>query len=158
MKAPSLSRDRERESFLKLLTDCMFMIIQTCTMSSVTSCESSRETDVKLNAFSLRQQNMDGWRRWTHSLKSRNWIWRHLRSNRNTSEQDKELTYNHGSFIWDLIFNLNQSLFVDLVTSAILQNDAADTKPYHYELVNPFTPKLIIQILPTIQEENDWVM
>ena len=23
---------------------------------------------------------------------------------------------------------------------------------------NPFTPKLIIQILPTIQEENDWVM
>ena len=24
--------------------------------------------------------------------------------------------------------------------------------------VNPFNPKLIIQILPTIQEENDWVM
>ena len=23
---------------------------------------------------------------------------------------------------------------------------------------NPFNPKLIMQILPTIQEENDWVM
>ena len=23
---------------------------------------------------------------------------------------------------------------------------------------DPFTPKLIMQILPTIQEENDWVM
>ena len=23
---------------------------------------------------------------------------------------------------------------------------------------NPFTPKLIMQILPTIQEENDWVV
>ena len=25
-------------------------------------------------------------------------------------------------------------------------------------LINPFNPKLIMQILPTIQEENDWVM
>ena len=24
--------------------------------------------------------------------------------------------------------------------------------------INPFNPKLIMQILPTIQEENDWVM
>ena len=24
--------------------------------------------------------------------------------------------------------------------------------------INPFTPKLIMEILPTIQEENDWVM
>ena len=24
--------------------------------------------------------------------------------------------------------------------------------------INPFNPKLIMQVLPTIQEENDWVM
>ena len=32
--------------------------------------------------------------------------------------------------------------------------------PYWYCILmfNPFNPKLIMQILPTIQEENDWVM
>ena len=27
-----------------------------------------------------------------------------------------------------------------------------------FNFINPFNPKLIMQILPTIQEENDWVM